>query len=118
MLQLEFLLRKNGHEDAARIRLNVFRGDGGLYDAVNNTPNYIIETWALPEGNGQWNSNGLVTGIFDDAKKSCDLLSNIKHNNYLLYILAALKAKKEKWNDAIVLNQFGRIATPPLPIFF
>ena len=104
------LAKKNDHEKAARIRLNVFRGDGGLYDAVNNTPNYIIETWSLPETNRLWNSNGLVAGIFEDAKKSCDILSNLKHNNYLLYVLAALQAKKEKWNDAIVLNQFGRIA--------
>ena len=113
------LARKNNHENVARIRLNVFRGEGGLYDVVNNTPNYIIETWALPEENGQWNSNGLVAGIFEDAKKSCDMLSNIKHNNYLLYVLAALKSKQEKWNDAIVLNQFGRIADTTIAnIFF
>jgi branched-chain amino acid aminotransferase len=104
------LAKKNNHEKAARIRLNVFRGDGGLYDAANNTPNYVIETWPLPDSIGQWNSNGLVAGIYKDAKKSCDILSNIKHNNYLPYVLAAFEAKKEKWNDAIVLNQFGRIA--------
>ena len=113
------IARKNNHENMARIRLNIFRGEGGLYDAVNNTPNYIIETWALAEENGQWNSNGLVAGIFEDAKKSCDMLSNIKHNNYLLYVLAALKSKQEKWNDAIVLNQFGRIADTTIAnIFF
>jgi len=113
------LARKNNHENMARIRLNIFRGEGGLYDAVNNTPNYIIETWTLAEENGRWNSNGLVAGIFEDAKKSCDMLSNIKHNNYLLYVLAALKSKQEKWNDAIVLNQFGRIADTTIAnIFF
>ena len=104
------LAKKNNHEAAARVRLNIFRGDGGLYDAVNNIPNYIIETWPLQDNSGLWNSNGLVVGIFEEAKKSCDILSNIKHNNYLPYVLAALKAKKEKWNDAIVLNQFERIA--------
>jgi len=112
------IARKNNHENMARIRLNIFRGEGGLYDAVNNTPNYIIETWALAEENGQWNSNGLVAGIFEDAKKSCDMLSNIKHNNYLLYVLAALKSKQEKWNDAIVLNQFGRIADTTIANIF
>ena len=112
------LAKKNDHEKAARIRLNVFRGDGGLYDAVNNTPNYIIETWPLQDNNGLWNSNGLVAGIFEDAKKSCDTLSNIKHNNYLPYILAALKAKKEKWNDALVLNQFERIADSTIANIF
>ncbi len=109
---------KNGHEKAARIRLNVFRGDGGLYDAVNNTPNYIIETCELPPSSGLWNSNGLVAGIYEDVKKSCDKISNIKHNNYLPYVMAALKAKKEKWNDAIILNQFERIADSTIANIF
>ncbi len=98
------LAKKNGHETAARIRLSMVRGDGGLFDAKNHLPNYIIQTWPLAAGNGEWNSNGLVLGIYEASKKSCDILSNLKHNNYLPYILAALHAKKEKWNDAILLN--------------
>lgn len=107
--EISSLATKNGHEIAARIRLNVIRGDGGLYDAKNHLPFYIIQTWPLAVDNAQWNSNGLVLGIYEAAKKSCDILSNIKHNNYLPYVLAALDAKKEKWNDAIVLNTSGRI---------
>jgi len=103
------LAKKNQHENAARIRVTVFRGNGGLYDVVDNFPNYIIETWPLPEGNGDLNSNGLDIGIYTQVKKSCDILSNHKHNNYLPYVMAALQAKKEKWNDAIVLNTYERI---------
>jgi branched-chain amino acid aminotransferase len=102
--QVYALAKKNGHINGARVRLNIVRGDGGLYDAKNHSPNYIIQTWALPEGNGTWNSNGLIAGIFTGATKSCDAISNLKHNNYLPYVLAALCAKKEKWNDAILLN--------------
>ena len=40
------LINKNRHHKIARIRLTVFRGDGGLYDPENHTPNYIIQTWA------------------------------------------------------------------------
>lgn len=98
------LAKKNGHETAARIRLSMVRGDGGLFDSKNHLPNYIIQTWPLAAGNGEWNSNGLVLGIYEASKKSCDILSNLKHNNYLPYILAALHAKKEKWSDAILLN--------------
>ncbi|MGB5006548.1 MAG: aminotransferase class IV [Ferruginibacter sp.] len=103
------LLLKNGHQQMARIRITVFRGDGGLYDAVNHTPNYVIQTWPLPEESGAWNSNGLVLGIYGDVKKSCDVLSNLKHNNFLPYVMAAMHAKNEKWNDAVLLNTSGRI---------
>ena len=116
--EITALAQKNGHANAARIRLNIVRGDGGLYDAKNHLPNYIIQSWPLAPSNGEWNSNGLVLGIYEAAKKSCDLLSNLKHNNYLPYVLAALKAKSQKWNDAIVLNTNGRICDTTIANIF
>ncbi|HMJ48677.1 MAG TPA: aminotransferase class IV, partial [Ferruginibacter sp.] len=107
-LEVEELLKKNGHDAMARIRITVFRGDGGLYDATDHKPHYIIQSLALPAGTGEWNSNGLVLGIYHDAKKSCDAFSNLKHNNFLPYAMAALFAKEQKWNDAVVLNNYGR----------
>jgi len=121
--KLEFevssLLKKNGHNKMARIRITVLRGEGGLYDDINHFPNYIIQTWALADDIGKWNSNGLVAGIYSDVKKSCDLLSNIKHNNFLPYVMAALHAKKQKWNDAVLLNTAERICDSTIAnIFF
>jgi len=107
--EIENLLQKNEHGKMARVRLTVFRGDGGLYDAIDNKPNYIIQSRVLPPETGSWNSNGLVLGIYADAKKSCDILSNLKHNNFLPYAMGALHAKNEKWNDAILLNTYGRL---------
>ncbi len=103
------LCRKNGHEQSARVRVTVCRGDGGLYDAVNHFPHYMIETWELPASNGEWNSNGFVLGIYGEVRKSYDILANLKHNNFLPYVMAALHAKKQQWNDALILNTQGRI---------
>lgn len=112
------LAKKNEQLSHARVRLNVFRGDGGLYDAKNHQPDYLIQTWTLADDNGLWNSNGLVLGIYEDVKKSCDILSNLKHNNYLPYVMAALKAKSEKWNDSIILNMHGRICDSSIANIF
>ncbi len=112
------LLKKNRHTGLARIRLTLFRGDGGLYDVMNHQPGYLVQTWALPENAGQWNSNGLVMGIHTDARKCRDVLSNLKHNNFLPYVLAALQAKKEKWNDAVVLNDAGRVCDSSIANIF
>lgn len=116
--EISELLKKNGHENTARIRITVFRGDGGLYDDINHTPDYLIQTWALPEDSGQWNSNGLVLGIYPHVKKSCDILSNLKHNNFLPYVMAALHAKEQKWNDAIILNTSGYICDSTIANIF
>ncbi len=119
-LQEEVLLlaKKNEHEKAARIRITVFRGNGGLYDATDHFPNHIIQSWPLPEGNGEWNSNGLVMGVYNEVKKSCDILSNLKNNNYLPYVMAALEAKNKKWNDAVVLNSYGRVCDTTIANIF
>jgi branched-chain amino acid aminotransferase len=101
--QILALVQKNKHS-AARIRLNVFRGNGGLYDPENLHPNFIIESWDLPETNGDLNENGLQCILFKDALKSIDLYSNLKHNNYLPYLMGAIQAKKMKCNDAIIFN--------------
>lgn len=112
------LLNKNGHNNTARIRLTVFRGEGGLYDEISHVPNYMIETWALPYETGRWNSNGLVLGIYPDVKKSYDMLSNLKHNNFLPYVMAAIHTKEQKWNDALVLNTEGRICDTTIANIF
>lgn len=112
------LLKKNDHQNMARVRVTFFRGDGGLYDETDNTPGYLVQSWALPDNAGQWNSNGLVLGIYNDVKKSCDMLSNIKHNNFLPYVMAAMQAKKEKWNDAVILNTHGRLCDTTIANIF
>jgi branched-chain amino acid aminotransferase len=101
--QILALIQKNKHS-TARIRLTVFRGNGGLYDPENLHPNFIIESWNLPETNGDLNENGLQCILFKDALKSIDAYSNLKHNNYLPYLMGALQAKKMKCNDAIIFN--------------
>ena len=116
--QVYNLLKKNGHYDMARVRFTVFRGDGGLYDEINPLPNYLIQSWALPGDIGQWNSNGLVLGIYSEVKKSCDILSNLKHNNFLPYVMAAMQAKKQKWNDAVILNTEGRLCDTTIANIF
>jgi len=116
--QITALLQKNQHQQLARIRLTLFRGNGGLYDAENHFPNYIIQTLDLNSANNQLNENGLIIDIFADAKKSCDNYAHIKSNNYLSYAMAALWAKKNHLNDALLLNNYNRIADATIANIF
>ena len=112
------LAKQNGHEQLARIRLTIFRGDGGLYDTENNFPNFIIQTWEMNIAFNRFNENGLVLDIFPDARKTCDLFSGIKSNNYLPYVMAAFWAKKNKLNEALILNSNERIAEATIANIF
>lgn len=116
--QILEVAKKNHHNKLSRVRLTIYRGDGGLYDAISHFPNYIIQTWDLNPANNLLNENGLVIDIFSDAKKVCDNYSHIKSNNYLSYAMAALWAKKNHLNDAILLNPYNRIADATIANIF
>ena len=103
---------------SARIRVTVIRGNGGIYDAVNNIPNYIIETTALPEGSGAINTNGIQLCIYKDAVKTIDSFSNLKHNNCLPYFMGGMYAKSQQCNDALVLNSRGNICEATIANIF
>lgn len=115
--QLQTLVNKNKHT-SARVRLTILRGDGGLFDPVNLYPNYIIQTYPLNNVPHILNTNGLQLCIFRDAQKICDLYSNIKHNNYLPYLMGAMHAKINKCNDAIILNQHFRVCDSSIANIF
>lgn len=112
------LLQQNGHTKCARIRLTLFRGNGGLYDAENHFPNYIIQTWQLNESNNYLNENGLVIDVYTEAIKVCDKFSHLKSNNYLSYAMAALWAKNNHLNDALLLNPYNKIADATIANIF
>lgn len=112
------LLLQNGHTKCARIRLTLFRGNGGLYDAENHFPNYLIQTWNLNTSNNQLNENGLVIDIYKEARKVCDYFSHLKSNNYLSYAMAALWAKKNHLNDALLLNPYDKITDATIANIF
>lgn len=106
--EIKLLTAKNNHQRLARIRLTIFRGDGNLSD-VDNKPNYIIQSWALAHF-PSYNEEGVCINIYQQARKTNDAFSNIKSNNYLPYAMAALWCKKNKSDDAIVMNNYDRIA--------
>ena len=115
--QILHLIQKNNYP-AARVRLTIIKGKGGLYDARNHSPKFIIECWPLPASNGLLNENGLHCCIYYDALKPIDNFSNCKHNNYLPYTMGALFAKNKKCNDAIILNHKQHICDSTIANIF
>jgi len=113
--QVKELCKKNNYEESARVRLSVSRGNGGLYDCDNKL-SYLIECWPLEQM--RFNENGLIIDIFPDAKKSIDIFSNLKSANYLPYVMAAIWAKENKLNEALILNQHDRVCDSTIANIF
>jgi len=115
--QILQLCKKNGCEELGRVRLSVFRGNGGLYDE-DKALQYVIESWSLNESANKFNDNGLVIDVYPDAEKSSDKFSNLKSANFLPYSMAAQYAKENKLNDCLVLNNSGGVADSTIANLF
>jgi branched-chain amino acid aminotransferase len=112
------LCRKNNTLQQSRVRLTVFRGNGTLYKTESTLPDLVIQSEPLPPEYLQFNEKGLVIDVYDEARKSCDMLANLKSNNFLPYIMGALYSKRNSLNDCLLLNTNNRICDATIANIF
>lgn len=108
--QISSLVQANQHSKLSRVRLVVYRGDGGLYDLFDHTPHFIIQSWPGNTISNYLNKRGFALDFFRDAVKTSDRFSHIKSNNYLGYVMGAIWAQQNKFDDAILCNAENCIA--------
>jgi branched-chain amino acid aminotransferase len=105
---LEFLeeeiLKTVKAQDAAtsyRVRLNVYRQDGGLYTPANNNIDYLIEVSPIKIEKKEV----YTIDLFKDFYNYSGLLSTVKTNNRMLNTLASIFADENDLDNAILLNE-------------
>jgi len=103
------LLHKNKLYQGVRIRLSVFRNDGGKYTPTTNAVSYLVETEFIENALYELNLKGIALDLYTDLKKPVNLLSNLKTSNALLYVMAGLYAQEKKLDDCIIINEKGLI---------
>lgn len=104
---LELCIRMNFAQ--ARIRICIFRNDGGNYRPTTDLCSYLITADPLENPIYTINEKGLRLGLYSEIRKPVNSLSGIKSSNALLYVLAARYARDNGWDDAVLLNEYGRI---------
>jgi len=102
------LLKHNVHAPHARVRLTVFRNEGGYYAPLTNDISFLIESEEL-EHPYQLNQRGFWVDIYADIKKSINKLSNIKSGNCLLYVMAGIAKQSMKLDECLLINENGTI---------
>lgn len=103
------LLHKNKLYQGVRIRLSVFRNDGGKYTPTSNSTSYLVETEFIDNDRYTINQKGLITDIFTEIQKPINLFSNLKTSNALIYVMAGIYASEKKLDDCIIVNEKGFI---------
>ena len=102
---ITYLIHKNKAFAGTRIRLSVFRNDGGLYTPTNNSISYLIETSKLEHDHYILNKKGLKIDIYNDCKKLPGIISQFKTGNSLLYILAGNYKESMELDDCLLINE-------------
>jgi branched-chain amino acid aminotransferase len=104
------LLNRNRIYKGARIRLTVFRDDGGLYAPERNTISWVMEASSLEYERYELNTKGLHIDIFDGVHKPVNILSALKTTNSMLFVLAGIYRVENGLDECLILNQYGRVA--------
>jgi branched-subunit amino acid aminotransferase/4-amino-4-deoxychorismate lyase len=103
------LLEKNQEFENGKIRLSIFRADGGTYAPKSSKANLLIEYEPLNSDSFILNKKGLKMEVFSEMEKTSNPFSNFKSSNALIYVLASMYRKEEGLDDCFIVNSQNRI---------
>jgi len=93
----------------ARIRISVWRSDGGFYFPANNKPNFFITAAPLDDDGFTWQDAGLKIRRCERVQLPVDAVSGLKTLGCTRQVVAAMEARAKGADDVIVLNARGLI---------
>lgn len=90
--------------NSARVRITVFRNEGGLYLPDKNTVSYVIEATSLASKKYEIAQDNFEVDLFKDSYVSAQLLSTLKTTSKILNVTASIFAKENDLNTCLLLN--------------
>ena len=114
---------------AWRIRLNVYRKDGGAYLPTTKNVGYFIEAKAI-DSEYYLSVENYKVELFNDYYLQKSMLSNLKSNNKALQVIASIFMQEQGFDNGILVNdekevveflngnlfivEDGKLRTPPI----
>ncbi len=99
--QIKKTLSENGIQDKARVRVNVFRDDGGYYAPLINKVSFLIEAGSLTKRE----HSKYEIELYKDFQTASGLLATIKTNNRIINVLSSIYAEENEYQNCILLNE-------------
>ena len=105
------LLKANGLEkSAAKVRISIFRKEGGTYTPDTNEIDYLIESEALSNPFYVLDTSTYEVELFKDFYVQPDLLATILHMNRAVNVLGSIFGQENEYQNCILLNSQKNIA--------
>lgn len=103
--QIQDTLKANQLSKASsRVKLTVFRNEGGLYLPETNNVSFIISIKPIENDFYVLQDDFYEVDLFKDYYVSPSLLSTLKTNNKALNVVGSIYAKENKLNNCLILN--------------
>ncbi|MEY2629108.1 MAG: D-alanine aminotransferase [Bacteroidota bacterium] len=102
--QMLTLVRKQEIQDAARVRLTVFRNEGGYYTPTDNKVSFVIQASALSVKPYISSETPFEVDLYKDFIVPKQLLSTLKTNNKLIQITASIFAEENGLDTCLLIN--------------
>lgn len=102
--QIANLLEKNNIKAGGRVRLSLYRNEGGYYKPSNNSCSFLITGDLIPHNLYKMNDEGLLVDVYDGIHKHKNILSNFKTSNSLHSIMAGNFANSKDLDDCFITN--------------
>lgn len=92
-----------------RARMTAYRNSGLTYKPEGNEVSILLEIRPYTDVTYVLNDKGLTIGVYNENVKHHTTFSQFKTGNSLLYTMAALYSTQHKFDEAIILNEDGRV---------
>lgn len=108
--QILSLAKANNCSDSARVRITVYRNDGGNYLPLQRSVSYLINCIPLENKLYSIDSKSYEVDLYKDFFITKQLLSTLKTTNKILNITASIFADENGFDNCILLNDNKNVA--------
>ncbi|MBP1224757.1 aminotransferase class IV [Flavobacterium sp. 1355] len=98
------VVQENNLSASARVRITVFRNDGGLYLPKTNEVSFLIHATALENTLYTLKASHYEVDLYKDFYVTKQLLSSIKTTNKLINVTGSIYAHENGLDNCILLN--------------
>jgi branched-chain amino acid aminotransferase len=103
--QLLKTVKANHCTESARVRITVYRNQGGYYLPKTNAVGFLIQVAPLPSSDYLFSSSTYEVDLYKDFHVSKHLLSTLKTTNKMLYITGSIFAAENGLQNCLLLNE-------------
>jgi len=102
--EIQKTINSNNGAKAQRVRVTVFRNNGGLYKPSTNDISYIIEASDLDDLFFTISDQAYEIELFKDFYVNNDMLSTLKTNNRVINVVGSVFASENGYDNCLLLN--------------